>query len=83
MNVFRIHTFSEKNDVARGGVKVAVNKARTHFAIDNIITANDMLWDAADQSIIGPKKRGRNGTIKSEKCSHADDVITALYQLDT
>lgn len=55
---------------------------RTHFAIDDIIIAKDKLWDAADQSIIGPRKRRRDGTIKSEKHSHAEDVVTALYQLD-
>ena len=69
---------SEKNDVARGGVKAAVNNAllayilysmqsgtaekiksvvRTHFAIDDISTAEDM-WDAVDQSIIGSKDAG-------------------------
>ena len=64
VNVFRIHSFSEKNDVVQGDVKVAVKNAilayilysmqsgtaekiisvvRTHFAIDDIITAKDML----------------------------------------
>ena len=55
---------------------------RTHFDTDDIITAKDVLWDAADQSIIVPRKRGRDGTIKSEKHPHAEDVVTALYQLD-
>ena len=94
---------SEKNYVAWGSVKTAMNNALlvyilysmqngtakkiksiicTHFAIDDIITAKDMLWDATNQSITGPKKRRRDWTMKSGKPSHMDYVVTALYQLD-
>ena len=51
----------------------------THFAIDDVITAKDMLWDATDQSIIGPEKRSRDGTIKSEKHSHSIRYNAQFY----
>jgi len=52
------------------------------FTIDDIIISKDMLWAAADLSVIGDRKRRRDGPNKSEKDSHTNDIITALYQLD-
>ena len=65
-----------------GTAEKITSVVRAHFTIDDVIIAKDKLWDAADQSIIGPRKRRRDGTIKSEKHSHTEDVVTALYQLD-
>lgn len=52
------------------------------FTLDIIITAKDMLWATADLNIIGDRKRRRDGAINTEKESHTNDIITALYQLD-
>ena len=68
--------------IQSGTAEKVTSVVRAHFTIDDIIIAKDKLWDTADQSIIGPKKRRRDGAIKTEKQSHAEDVVTALYQLD-
>ena len=54
----------------------------SHFVLDDIIAAKDMLWANADNDIIGDRKRRRDGSNTSEKEAHAQDIIAALYQLD-
>ena len=53
-----------------------------HFIMEDIIKAKDKLWDVSDLSIIGARKRRRDGSINSEKQSHVEDIVTVLYQLD-
>ena len=53
-----------------------------HFSLDDIINAKDDLWRIADNTIIGGRKTRRDGAINSEKKSHADDIVTAMYLLD-
>ncbi len=53
---------------------------QARFTLDDIILSKDMLWAVASQSIVGDRKRRRDGTNKSEKDSHKYDIITALYQ---
>ena len=54
----------------------------SRFTIEDIIDAKDMLWAVAGVDTIGDRKRRRDGTNKSEKESHTNDILQALIQLD-
>lgn len=53
-----------------------------HFVIEDIIAAKEDLWRAGDTEIIGERKRRRDGSLKTEKYSHVDDIVSAIYLLD-
>ena len=53
-----------------------------HFVLEYIINAKDKLWAVVKPDIIGRRKRRTDGTTRSEKEAHTQDIITALYQLD-
>ena len=58
------------------------NVVPANFALEDIIAAKDALWNACDITVIGEKKRRRDGQHKKEGDSHTNDIINALQILD-